>query len=592
MILQKLIFPKPGICGEEGMYFRRSREETYYCPQEERVQLRQYASMGFDTYFNSFSYQKWKQYTRLGNLSLTLHLKGRFEISFFQTELDGINHPCQQLLQKHTVQADPDKAINLVIEPKNEQGILFFCLRALSPQAQFMGGAWETQVEEATLNSVELAINTCTYRRESYVYRNITILEQYIYKVHAECADHLQFFLTDNGSTLDTAKLNKSWIHLVRQGDNGSAGGFTRGLMQIIDAKERYGFTHAIMMDDDVCIEPEAICRNYAFLRLLKPEYKDAFIGGALLRMDRQNIQYISGGTWDIRQNYIMHKRGADLNSFSNVLHNEKENDPTVNGWWYCCIPMTFIRNDNLPQPTFFHMDDMEYDLRNCKKLILLNGIATWHEPFECKPSSYIKYYDTRNIMITHFLYFDSFTRWEMLRFVFVSCYVQFKLYRYRECKIVLDAVDDLFKGPEWIAAINPIEQFENLLKEGYQKRPLDEMPQKLDYGMLFTQLPASKWLRRLTLNGFLLPANKNVTVHMHSANPCNAYRARQILHYDETSGKAYMTAKSYKDGWAVLRRLLKTEWRVLLQFAHCKQTYQKEWPVLHTRTFWENYLR
>lgn len=69
---------------------------------------------------------------------------------------------------------------------------------------------------------------------------------------------------------------------------------------------------------------------------------------------------------------------------------------------------MSVIRKDNLPWPSYFHMDDMEYDIRNCKKMILLNGICVWHEPFENKPSSYTQYYDTRNIIITHFIHYPK----------------------------------------------------------------------------------------------------------------------------------------------------------------------------------------
>lgn len=84
-----------------------------------------------------------------------------------------------------------------------------------------------------------MAINICTYKREKYVYRNMKILENQIFKEDSELKDHLKVFITDNGSSLDEGALENYWIHLVKQGDNGSAGGFTRGLIEIIHANEK-----------------------------------------------------------------------------------------------------------------------------------------------------------------------------------------------------------------------------------------------------------------------------------------------------------------------------------------------------------------
>lgn len=44
---------------------------------------------------------------------------------------------------------------------------------------------------------------------------------------------------------------------------------------------------HALLMDDDIVIEPEALVKTYQILTLLKDEYEDAFIGGAMLRLDK-----------------------------------------------------------------------------------------------------------------------------------------------------------------------------------------------------------------------------------------------------------------------------------------------------------------
>lgn len=60
-----------------------------------------------------------------------------------------------------------------------------------------------------------------------------------------------------------------------------------------------FHITHVLLMDDDIVIEPEALVKTYTLLTLLKDTYIDTFIGGAMLRLDRQYIQVESGAVWD-----------------------------------------------------------------------------------------------------------------------------------------------------------------------------------------------------------------------------------------------------------------------------------------------------
>lgn len=49
------------------------------------------------------------------------------------------------------------------------------------------------------------------------------------------------------------------------------------------------------------------------------------------------------------------------------------------------CIPAV-VRPDKA-HAHLIRGDDIEYGLRNCKRLVTLNGICVWHEPFESKYS-------------------------------------------------------------------------------------------------------------------------------------------------------------------------------------------------------------
>ena len=87
MILQKLLFPK-----DDGL-----DREMYVRCNAHRVTLEEgkiaSADCGepicFDTYFGSFSYQKWRKYTKLDNLALSLAIKGKCEVALLSLSLRG-----------------------------------------------------------------------------------------------------------------------------------------------------------------------------------------------------------------------------------------------------------------------------------------------------------------------------------------------------------------------------------------------------------------------------------------------------------------------------------------------------------------------
>ena len=64
-------------------------------------------------------------------------------------------------------------------------------------------------------------------------------------------------------------------------------------------AKEK-DFTHVLLMDDDIRLNPEALVRVFTMLSILKQECKDAFIGGHMLKIDDPHIQSEAADHWDI----------------------------------------------------------------------------------------------------------------------------------------------------------------------------------------------------------------------------------------------------------------------------------------------------
>ena len=149
--------------------------------------------------------------------------------------------------------------------------------------------------------------------------------------------------------------------------------------------------THVLLMDDDVLVLPESIRRTYNLLRLIKPEYKDYFISGAMLYYENPSFQHEDIGTVDVNGYDCRFKALKGIfnhQELTDNLENERFYPYSKNSyaaWWYCCMPINTIKKNGLPLPIFIRVDDMEYALRCKARMITMNGICVWHMGFVTK---------------------------------------------------------------------------------------------------------------------------------------------------------------------------------------------------------------
>lgn len=606
--LQGLVFPKPGICSVSEMCYRLvmtpgTEESPYrFNAAEQSLSIDNGGVVFFDTYFNGLSIGKWKKYTTVTKYVLSLELQGDFTVFLLHSKyINGA--VVQKVLAVESVEARERQTVTIPFPDCEAVGAISFRVDSLKDGGVLFGGGYYAGAWTQEPRDVELALNFCNYRREEYIYRNMDNIRRYILDdPTCELREHFRIFVADNSQTVDPARLPENRSHVFPQGDFGGAGGFTRGLMEVLKEKDKQGLTHVVMMDDDILLEPESLERLYAFLRFMQPSYQNAFVGGALLRMDFQNIQFCHGGEWNIRKYYVFHKVLADLTKLSDVILNEIEDGAKINAWWFHCIPLSEISLNNLPYPFFFHMDDVEYDLRNCKRIINLNGICTWHEPFEYKPGSHLFYYNNRNTLITHMLHFPELDAKMAKEFLNEALIPLVLTYRYKEADLTMRGIEDAMRGPDWLVAQNPEALLEDVLSQGYKKQELDALPMRLDYGRymekyheeVLGQPAETKWhrfWRRLCLNGYLCKAKHDVIVSMYFLKIRSVYRAKRVLNYDPVSERGFVTEKSYKELFRLFKRYLKVRRLLSRRFKKVRQEYLDAFPSMTNSTFWYKYL-
>ena len=593
MLLQKLLWPRVGICTEDRLYYRMKAPS--FRDEGDILRIEQGERVCFDTYFNSVSADKWRRYTAAQNFSLRLKLSGKLRVVLCSRHFIN-SHSVRAVLAEKVVQADSVQEFCFDF-PKGADGMLFFELQALSGNAAYCGGAYECDAAEKDVQPVKIGVDICTFRREPFVMGNIArmrsdILENAASPLH----NHLEVFVSDNGQTLDYDKLNSDTVHVVPNANVGGAGGFTRGMIEILKANENgAGVTHVLVMDDDIVLDTDVLLRTYTLLSLRKPEYADVFVGGAMLRLDRPNIQVENGAAWNQGQ-LISHKANFDLTKVDLCVANELEERHEYNAWWYCCIPIAVVRPDNLPMPIFIRGDDIEYGLRNCKRLVTLNGICVWHEPFENKYSSFLEYYIMRNQLIDNSFHCQWYGARQLNRAILGHCFREVTFYRYKNVDLYLQGIKDFLKGPGWLMEQDGEALHKSVMAAGYRGQELNTLDVSFDYPTFeksykYVDSKISKIKRLLTLNGLFLRAKGNNVVPMAAARPALFYRKKKVLQYDVTSRKGFVTEKSFKTSMRCLFSALRLTFTVRFKLKKAQNAWRTEGLKLRTLEFWNGFL-
>lgn len=597
MILQNLILPSPETCTEEKMYFRRNGAVDYTWAQKV-IQIHPGGSVFFDTYFNSLSIGKWGKYTRINEVYLTLRFTGKMRITLLRKERVGkevLSHYINEVIVESS-----GEEVSLKFDETNYTGIFSFDILAINETQIFDGYFW-TDVEAEEINEVKLALDICTFKRERFVKKNMQLIENKIFELEAykDFRNSLEVFIIDNAGTLKEKDFNKDYIHIYKNKNVGGSGGFTRGLMEIKNLQDKNGYTHALLMDDDIVLEPESLFRTWSMLRILKDEFRGAFIGGAMLRLDRPYIQVESGAYWN-QGDLISRKCGLDFREIEPCLYNEVEEKIDYCAWWYSTIPLDVVREDNLPLPIFIRGDDVEYGLRNAEKVIMMNGICVWHEPFENKYSSTMFYYILRNRLIDNAIHDCALSKKEFIQIMKQQVIEELYLYRYKNARLLLQGVQDFYKGIDWFKKQDGQALHKKVMDSGYKMQFVEDVDAVFDYGSYEQSfiIPEDlslthRIIRKLTINGILLkPKKENVVIPVIGGRQICVYRAKSVMNYDKTSQKGFATKRDREEAFECLKMLRKTIKETKMHYERMNAEYKDRGRELMEWEFWKGYLK
>lgn len=606
----------------------------------------------FNTYLNALSVHKWSKYSQAKSYTLQLKVNGKFKLSLVYSKLLSLNPSIREVgfevafkeihqskaddifkrnnmnhlsneseIQKDTfvyaVETQGTEILSIPIKMDSEASLVGFIIEG---EAQIYEAGWYARVDKSAVRDIRIAINTTTFKKEEYILDNLEQIQEQIFDQHeasglnALGAGHLFINVVDNGSTLDAASVNSKYIRVYANPNVGGAGGFSRGMIETLNLRKNgeYDATHVIFMDDDIDVLTESFKRVYALLSIIKPEYQDHFIEGAMLDNIDGITQYEDTGfiTHSNDVAYMPVKTSYNLTNEKEVLRNDLEYpvDNEYGAWWFCTVPMKFIHENSMSLPIFYRGDDIEFSIRNQAKLITLNGLAVWHLPFYTKKSKALEnYLVARNTFIDQSINgSENFASGVDFLGKYLELYKkEQRMFNYQAADQVLDALDDYLKGPHYIAEHKGIELIlvENKKNEVFS----EDIPEKIklnlhtadEYHMLN---PMDLKLFLETDNGHGFPeysfnrfdddlANVAVVNQEMLENPGKQFMKKRVVIYD-TYNKAYCMRERNQEKYEVNEVRLKN---LLAKFDAegdaVAAAYQEAGKEFHTTDFWRTYL-
>lgn len=570
--LVNFVFPAdPPVSGAEECYFR-VRGGGVSC-DEGGVTLGAGAEFSLDTFFNLFS-AKYLRAADLSSFTLDFGYTGALtaEVRFFSAS--GDERLAREVFYSETAATG---SIEIAAdEYKCREGFFYAVFASHSGGARLTEGGFSADVKP---KRVRIGAVVCTYRREAFVRENTARLGEYL-DSRPQLASAINVFVVDNGRTLSPDDLPPS-VRLIPNDNTGGAGGFTRGLREIL---EEGGYTHFLFMDDDIALEPAVLERTVALLSVLDGEYAGACVGGAMLMRDRPCIQHELGGRWlgdGLRGNHT----DVDISAAAGLLDNESDPPADFGAWWYMCMPVSAAERHGLPlEMLFVKCDDVEYGLRAAEKLLFVNGIGVWHENFDSKFTPVYEYFVKRNELIASARYPRGkgvFANWAKFVRAAARALVE---QNYFIIDIISKAYDDFLRGADYVSGLDSVALIKELSAVCPEQRPSDEVGAAFgvdpDRGLEAAwKVKQNVLLQFFTLNSYLLPRacyRKVAVAHMVKPRPIDFFRAESVVHYNPYTRTAYVTRIRKRELFRALNKIVCVFFKMLFRFGRAKRSFRK----------------
>jgi hypothetical protein len=166
--------------------------------------------------------------------------------------------------------------------------------------------------------------------------------------------------------------------------------------------------------------------------------------------------------------------------------------------------------------------------------------------------------------------------------------------YRYRSVQLNIRAINDFLRGLRWLAKIDTEVLHQEVSSLAHKFIPVDEMPIPLSVNKYnrskerFKEKRLMRLIRKITLNGHLLPSRRTAFTRGHIQYPGLFYRARRVFTYDESTQRAFVTRRSLVRSFILLCAYLKTRLLFTIRFNTLRHEMKEDFEKVTSMATWE----
>jgi galactofuranosylgalactofuranosylrhamnosyl-N-acetylglucosaminyl-diphospho-decaprenol beta-1,5/1,6-galactofuranosyltransferase len=416
------------------------------------MRVRSGEQISFGTYFNAFPASYWRRWTSVRDIRLAVKTTGTGTVTVYKSNARG---SVQRVDGRH-VDGATSSVFELSLKPFGDGGWYWFDLAATSGELVLESGQWETEGGPDRPGQVTLEITTMN--KPDFCLNNARILAE-----NPDVLEHVkEILIVDQGTqkvedqegfaAVRDALGGK--LRIINQANLGGSGGFARGMYEAVEN----GSDYALLLDDDIVVEPESIVRLLTFADHCRTP---TIVGGHMFDLYNRSILHTFGEVVDPYR-FVPALPHADMEvrhdfSVANLrqtawLHRRVDVD--YNGWWMCLIPTKVIREIGLSLPLFIKWDDAEYGLRAREAgfaTVSLPGAAVWHVSWIDKDDlvGWQAYFHERNRLIVTMLHSPYPKGGRVLRESVQSDVKHLVSMQYFTEHGRIEALKDILKGPD-----------------------------------------------------------------------------------------------------------------------------------------------
>lgn len=418
------------------------------------VQIAAGGTLSTATYFNALPASYWRRHTPVRSVVLHADVVGSGELVVHASDANGTVEELERLTWEDH---DGELTAEVEIERFAGGGWLWFEVEA-STEVELRSAAWRSTVDVPHEGGATVAMTTMN--KPDYAIHTLASLG-----ARPEVLEVIDLILVIDQGT-DRVREHDGFaavrdllgdkLKLVEQANGGGSSGFSRGMIEALD---RPGSTGALLLDDDVVLEPESVRRAVAFAALCD---RPTIVGGHMLDLNRPTrlhswAEQVDQDTfmWGPTIPESARFELVELTAAPPWAHRPARTD--YNGWFMCMVPRSVIAEIGASVPMFIKWDDAEFGLRALAAgfpTVALPGVALWHLSWLDKIDTvdWQAYYHSRNRIVTALLHAERPRGGGLLRDSRRQHLKQLLSMEYYAVDVRNQALRDVLSGPDHLS--------------------------------------------------------------------------------------------------------------------------------------------